>query len=117
MEKEIAKLIHSEKPTLSEMSVKTYANCIIKIMEFLKTTSYDDLYKDAKKVVKVLHDRYDKPNTIKTKLASLIVYLRCIKTDKTAKEIDTAGWWSKMLLWNKPTLQESFDYIMKKYKL
>lgn len=90
MEKEIAQLIHKEKPTLSEMSVKTYANCIIKIMEFLKTKSYEDLYKDSKKVVKILHERYDKPNTIKTKLASLIVYLRCIKTDKTAKEIDSA---------------------------
>tara|TARA_R110000868_G_scaffold120915_3_gene320906 strand:- start:99 stop:1052 length:954 start_codon:yes stop_codon:yes gene_type:complete len=90
MEKDIAKLILKEKPTLSEMSIKTYANCIIKIMEFLKTTSYDDLYKDASKVVKTLHDKYDKSNTIKTKLASLIVYLRCIKNDKNAKEIDTA---------------------------
>jgi hypothetical protein len=90
MEKDIAKLILKEKPTLSEMSIKTYANCIIKIMEFLKTTSYDDLYKDANKVIKTLHDKYEKSNTIKTKLASLIVYLRCIKNDKNAKEIDTA---------------------------
>jgi len=88
MEKDIAKLIHTEKPTLSEMSVKTYANCIIKIMEFLKTTSYEDLYKDPHKVIKTLHDKYDKSNTIKTKLASLIVYLRCIRTDKNGKEID-----------------------------
>ena len=36
MEKDIAKLILKEKPTLSEMSIKTYANCIIKIMEFMK---------------------------------------------------------------------------------
>ena len=90
MEKQVAKLIHTEKPTLSEMSVKTYANCIIKIMEILKTTSYDDLYKDAHKVVKILHERYDKSNTIKTKLASLIVYLRCIRNEKNSKEIDTA---------------------------
>jgi hypothetical protein len=90
MEKDIAKLILKEKPTLSEMSIKTYANCIIKIMEFLKTTSYDDLYKDSNKVIKTLHDKYEKSNTIKTKLASLIVYLRCIKNDKNAKEIDTA---------------------------
>lgn len=90
MERQIQKLIHTEKPTLSEMSVKTYANCIIKIMEILKTTSYDDLYKDAHKVVKILHERYDKSNTIKTKLASLIVYLRCIRNEKNSKEIDTA---------------------------
>jgi hypothetical protein len=59
-------------------------------MEFLKTTSYEDLYKDAQKVIKILHERYDKSNTIKTKLASLIVYLRCIKTDKNSKDIDKA---------------------------
>lgn len=90
MEKDIAKLIFKEKPTLSELSIKTYANCIIKIMQFLKTTSYDDLYKDANKVVKILNEKYDKSNTIKTKLASLIVYLRCIKNDKNTKDIDTA---------------------------
>jgi hypothetical protein len=90
MEKDIAKVILKEKPTLSEMSVKTYANCVVKIMEFLKTTSYEDLYKDAQKVIKILHERYDKSNTIKTKLASLIVYLRCIKTDKNSKDIDKA---------------------------
>jgi hypothetical protein len=90
MEKEIAKLIHAEKPTLSEMSVKTYANCIIKIMEFIKSTNLEDLYKEPHKIIKVLHEKYDKSNTIKTKIASIIVYLRCIKTDKNAKEIDLA---------------------------
>lgn len=90
MEKEVSKLIHDEKPTLSDMSVKTYANCIVKIMEFLKSTNLDDLYKEPHKVIKVLHDKYDKPNTIKTKIASIIVYLRCIRNDKNGKEIDIA---------------------------
>jgi hypothetical protein len=90
MEKEIAKIICKEKPTLSEMSVKTYANCIVKIMEFMKLTTYDDLYKEPHAVVKTLHDRYDKSNTIKTKLASLIVFLRCIRNEKNGKDIDTA---------------------------
>tara|TARA_R110000868_G_scaffold87963_2_gene245495 strand:+ start:119 stop:1069 length:951 start_codon:yes stop_codon:yes gene_type:complete len=90
MEKEIAKTISKEKPTLSDMSVKTYANCIIKIMEFMKLTTYDDLYKEPHKVIKILHEKYDKSNTIKTKLASLIVFLRCIRNDKNGKEIDIA---------------------------
>ena len=90
MEKEVSKLIHDEKPTLSDMSVKTYANCIVKIMEFLKSTNLDDLYKEPHKVIKVLHDKYDKPNTIKTKIASIIVYLRVIRNDKNGKEIDIA---------------------------
>ena len=54
MEKELVKVIHGEKPTLSEMSVKTYANCIVKVMEFMKSTNLDDLYKDPHKVIKIL---------------------------------------------------------------
>jgi hypothetical protein len=88
MEKEIAKIISKEKPTLSEMSVKTYANCISKVLEFMKTDKIDELFKDPHKVIKLLHDRYDKCNTIKTKLASVIVFLRCIKDGKNDKEID-----------------------------
>ena len=53
-----------EKPMLSEMSIKTYANCIIKIMEFLKSNKCEDLYNDPHKVIKLLHDKYDKSNTI-----------------------------------------------------
>lgn len=90
MEKEVAKIISKEKPTLSEMSVKTYANCISKVLEFMKTDKTDELYKDANKVIKLLHDRYDKSNTIKTKLASVIVFLRCIKDGKNDKDIDKA---------------------------
>ena len=90
MDKQIAALIAKEKPTLSEMSIKTYANCIAKVLEFMKTDKYDELYKDPHKVIKLLHDRYDKSNTIKTKLASIIVFLRVIKTDKIAKDIDGA---------------------------
>jgi hypothetical protein len=90
MEKEIAQKIFKEKPTLSEMSVRTYANCVIKILEHMKSTTDDVLYKDPHKVVKTLHEKYDKSNTIKTKLASLIVYLRCIRNDKNKKEIDEA---------------------------
>lgn len=90
MDKEVAKIISKEKPTLSEMSVKTYSNCISKILEFMKSDKYEVLYKEPHKIVKLLHDKYDKSNTIKTKLASLIVFLRCIRDDKNAKEIDIA---------------------------
>jgi hypothetical protein len=90
MDKEIAIIISKEKPTLSDMSVKTYANCISKIMEFMKTTDYKVLYKTDYKVIKMLHDKYDKNNTIKTKLASIIVFLRCICDNESKKEIDDA---------------------------
>ena len=29
--------------------------------------------------------------------------------------IDTAGWWSLKLLWNKPTIKESYEDIKKKF--
>jgi hypothetical protein len=29
--------------------------------------------------------------------------------------IDTAGFWSRWLLWNKPTIKESYEYIKNKY--
>ena len=29
--------------------------------------------------------------------------------------IDTAGFWSRWLLWNKPTIKESYDDIKKRY--
>ena len=90
MDKEVAKIISKEKPTLSEMSVKTYSNCISKILEFAKSDKYEVLYKEPHKIVKLLHDKYDKSNTIKTKLASLIVLLRCIRDEKNSKEIDVA---------------------------
>lgn len=28
--------------------------------------------------------------------------------------MDTAGWWSRWLLWNKPTIKESYDDIKKR---
>ena len=90
MEKTIATLIAKEKPTLTDMSVKTYSNCIAKVLEFMKTDKYDELFKDPHKVVKLLNEKYDKSNTIKTKLASIIVFLRVIKTDKNSKEVNDA---------------------------
>ena len=90
MDKQVAGLISKEKPTLSEMSVKTYANCISKVLELLKTDKYEALYTDPHKVIKLLNQHYEKSNTIKMKLSSIIVFLRIIKTDKTAKAIDAA---------------------------
>ena len=90
MDKVIAELISKEKPTLSEMSVKTYANCISKVLELIKSDSYNSLYEQSSNIVEMLNKHYEKNNTIKTKLASIIIFLRIIKTDKTSKEIDTA---------------------------
>ena len=33
----------------------------------------------------------------------------------TKSGIDTAGFWSRWLLWNKPTINESYQYIISKF--
>ena len=89
MEKHIETLISKAKPELSHMSCKTYANCCNKVLEFIKSNDINDLTK-AKEIIKVLHDKYEKPNTIKTKIASIIVCLRCILDKKNKKIINNA---------------------------
>jgi hypothetical protein len=89
MEKQIAEIIGVERPTLSEMSIKTYSNSIYKLLELLKGNQ-EDLWKDSAKVISTLRKHYDKPNTIKTKLASVVVFLRCIKPKVKGVEIDKA---------------------------
>jgi len=33
----------------------------------------------------------------------------------TKSGIDTAGWWSRWLLWNKPSIKESYEDIKKRF--
>jgi len=46
-------------------------------------------------------------------------YLRRHKKneDWTQKGIDTAGFWSRWLLWNRPTIDESYNYIKTHFDL
>jgi len=89
MEKQIENLILKAKPDLSHMSCKTYANCCNKVLEFIKSSDMNDLTK-AKEIIKVLNEKYEKPNTIKTKIASIIVCLKCITEKKNKKVINSA---------------------------
>ena len=42
--------------------------------------------------------------------------LRHEKNEDWSKSgIDTAGFWSRWLLWNKPSIKESYEYIKNKY--
>jgi len=89
MEKQIENIILKAKPDLSHMSCKTYANCCNKVLEFIKSNDMNDLTK-SKEIIKVLNDKYEKPNTIKTKIASIIVCLKCIMDKKNKKAINNA---------------------------
>ena len=90
MENEIKLIIEKAKPDLSPLSVKTYANACAKVLEFLKSNSLPDLYLKHKEIENILNEKYLKPNTKKTKIASVIVLLRCLATEKTKKPIETA---------------------------
>ena len=91
MESEIAKTISHKKADLSAMSIKTYANCVSKVMSLISSTNLHDLFLKAPEVIKTLKSTYEKPNTIKTKIASVIVLLRCLEVPaKTKKQIDSA---------------------------
>lgn len=35
----------------------------------------------------------------------------------TKSGINTAGWWSRYLLWSKPDLEDAIDYIEKKFNI
>ena len=89
MEKRIENIILKAKPELSHMSCKTYANCCNKVLEFIKSNDINDLTR-SKEIIKVLNEKYEKPNTIKTKIASVIVCLKCISDKKSKKTINNA---------------------------
>ena len=91
MEPEITKIINDKKADLSKLSVKTYANAVNKVLSLMGSTSLPDLYLKASDVVKTLKEKYEKPNTIKTKIASVIVLLRCLDVSiKAKKAVDAA---------------------------
>lgn len=90
MESEVIKILNDKKGDLSPMSVKTYANAIHKVLELIGSTSLNDLFLKAKEIITKLNEKYDKPNTRKTKIASIVVLLRCMDTPKLKAKIDTA---------------------------
>jgi len=78
--------IHDYNPALSILSVKTYANNVYKIWELV-----DNVYekaKNPKEVIRVLKLKYKNPNTLKTMLASLIVWMSATrKANKYKNEL------------------------------
>ena len=87
LQNKISKLIFDKNPTLSPMSIKTYTNCISKILEFMNSDNLNDLL-NYDKVIKVVFENWENPSTIKTKLSSIIVILKCI--DSKDKNLNNA---------------------------
>jgi len=87
MEEHITKIINDKKADLSKLSIKTYANAVNKVMEIIGSDNLSDLITKAEEIIKSLKDKYEKPNTIKTKIASIIVLLKCINIPKKMKKV------------------------------
>jgi len=83
-----AELLKKEKPNLSETSVKVYVSCWTSLKKlFERDDNSIDFLLDPKNVIKTLEDKYDKLNSIKLKLACVVVILKTLDAEKYADEI------------------------------
>lgn len=86
MEEKVTEILHKSKPDISKLSLKTYANAVAKVMSFISSTDPKDLYTKHSEIMKTLREKYEKPNTIKTKVASIMVLLKCLEVPKKDKK-------------------------------
>jgi len=85
---DFAGLLKEKKPNLSEMSVKVYLSCWSSLKKLFERDNNDiDFLLDTKNVIKTLEGKYEKLNSIKLKLACVVVILKTLDADKYADEI------------------------------
>lgn len=81
-------LLKKEKPNLTETSVKVYVSCWSSLKKlFDRDDNSIEFLLDPKNVIKTLEDKYDKLNSIKLKLACIVVILKTLDAEKYADEI------------------------------
>ena len=81
-------LLKEKKPNLSEMSVKVYLSCWSSLKKLFERDNNDfDFLLDTKNVIKTLEYKYDKLNSIKLKLACIVVILKTLDAEKYEDEI------------------------------
>ena len=85
---DFAGLLKKEKPNLSEMSVKVYLSCWSSLKKIFERENNEiDFLLDTKNVIKTLEGKYDKLNSIKLKLACVVVILKTLDAEKYADQI------------------------------
>lgn len=87
---EISEIISNARPELSQLSIKTYSSCIVKALQLTKAKSIDMLFNEPKKIIDTIDKNYDNNHSKKTKLASIIVFLKCYEDKTNKKKIDEA---------------------------
>ena len=85
---DFAGLLKEKKPNLSEMSVKVYLSCWSSLKKLFERDDNDiEFLLDTKNVIKTLEGKYDKLNSIKLKLACVVVILKTLDAEKYEDEI------------------------------
>ena len=74
---EIQDMIFKAKPDLSMMSIKTYSNCLHKILQLIESNDIKSLY-NSNVVIDAINKKWENANTRKTKYASIIVILKIL---------------------------------------
>jgi len=81
-------LLKDKKPNLSEMSVKIYNSCWSSLKKLFERKDNEiDFLLNPKAVIKTLEENYSKLNSIKLKLACVVVILKMLDETKYADEI------------------------------
>jgi len=85
---DFAGMLKEKKPNLSEMSVKVYLSCWSSLKKLFERENNDiEFLLDTKNVIKTLEGKYEKLNSIKLKLACVVVILKTLDAEKYADEI------------------------------
>ena len=88
---ELSELFAKHKTGLSPLSLKTYATNCKKVLENCgkEVTNLHYLHTHAQAIIDCLQNKYTSANTLKTKLASIIVCLRCLAVDASKEDKDS----------------------------
>jgi len=77
-------------PTLSKPTLITYTSNVCKILELVKATSPEYIYKNYEDVIKKIKEAHKFDNTQKNKFAACNSIIKCYITPKTKREIENA---------------------------
>ena len=83
MNKEISEQFEKQRADLSLQSIKTYTNCLTKILEIMGVKDVKILYEKPDIVIDTMKNFYRNPNTLKTKVfGAILAFLSLLKPSK-----------------------------------
>ena len=78
----ISEQFEKSRSDLSPLSIKTYVNCLNKVLSLIDSNDTASFYNKSDEIIKKLNTYYNNPNTIKTKYGSILAYLSLLKSNK-----------------------------------